>query len=273
MSDATRELRRAQGLCYRCGASSKGLSRCAVCSLKEKQLHSRKRIREVSARPSTRCAQCGLDLGVEYKPKGGRPNKFCSDKCGDAFRNPPKPKRDIMPMLHLCCVHCGIAFTRRYPQATCSSVCRGARLSEQLSGKKYRPRLTYERECTRCRRTFTAGTALATLCRYCVRAVDPNRNHGKHEKRAKRAGVPYVYGISAEKVFERDGWRCHLCGCKTPKKLRGTYKPNAPEIDHIVPINAKGGSPGHVWENVACSCHNCNMTKGARIVGQLRLVV
>lgn len=74
--------------------------------------------------------------------------------------------------------------------------------------------------------------------------------------------------IDPIKVFDRDRWRCHLCGCKTPRRLRGTNEPNAPELDHIVSL-ADGGS--HTWGNVACACRACNGAKGARSVGQLDL--
>lgn len=70
-------------------------------------------------------------------------------------------------------------------------------------------------------------------------------------------------------VFDRDGWCCHLCGCKTPKRLRGTYEDNAPELDHLEPL-ATGGE--HSRRNTACSCRKCNNMKGAKPLGQLRLI-
>lgn len=76
--------------------------------------------------------------------------------------------------------------------------------------------------------------------------------------------------VTAPRVFARDGWRCQLCGTRTPKRLRGTYAPNAPELDHIVPIVAGGG---HTWDNVQCSCRACNGKKGAKTLGQMRLTL
>jgi len=35
-------------------------------------------------------------------------------------------------------------------------------------------------------------------------------------------------------IFERDGYRCYLCGQPTPEELRG-YVPNGPSVDHVVP--------------------------------------
>lgn len=74
--------------------------------------------------------------------------------------------------------------------------------------------------------------------------------------------------IDPIRVLERDKWRCHLCGVKTPKSLRGTMDDRAPEMDHIVAI-ADGGT--HTWGNVACACKRCNRIKGASSKGQLGL--
>ena len=74
--------------------------------------------------------------------------------------------------------------------------------------------------------------------------------------------------INPIRVFERDKWRCHICGRKTPKEKRGTYDDDAPELEHIVSL-ASGGT--HTWGNVACSCRKCNQAKGAASFGQLGL--
>jgi 5-methylcytosine-specific restriction endonuclease McrA len=70
-------------------------------------------------------------------------------------------------------------------------------------------------------------------------------------------------------VFERDRWHCHLCGCRTPQRLRGTFEANAPELDHIIPL-AAGGE--HSRRNTACACRRCNIAKADRPMGQLRLI-
>ncbi|WP_238346266.1 HNH endonuclease [Luteimonas saliphila] len=69
-------------------------------------------------------------------------------------------------------------------------------------------------------------------------------------------------------VFERDKWACHLCGRKTPARLRGSCDPRAPEIDHVLPL-AAGGT--HTWGNVKCACRECNGRKSDRPLGQLGL--
>lgn len=71
-------------------------------------------------------------------------------------------------------------------------------------------------------------------------------------------------------IFERDKWRCHMCGCSTPKRLRGTFEPNAPELDHVIPL-AAGGE--HSRRNTACSCRKCNIEKADKPIGQLSLAI
>ncbi len=91
-----------------------------------------------------------------------------------------------------------------------------------------------------------------------------------HRHRARYHGVEYE-PIRVYEVFERDGWKCQMCGRKTPKQLRGTFKPNAPELDHRIPM-AMGG--GHLWDNVQCACRECNGRKGGRsAVGQMPLFI
>ena len=79
-----------------------------------------------------------------------------------------------------------------------------------------------------------------------------------HRARARRAGVEYV-PVSALSILDRDGWRCQICGIATPRRLRGTYAPNAPELDHVVPLAQKGP---HTPSNLQCACRACNNAKG-----------
>lgn len=139
------------------------------------------------------------------------------------------------------CRVCGTTHVRRAPNiATCSRFCESQRLAAQALS-----RLMY--------RKSEESRAL--------------RRRAKAKRRAAIHGVEYE-NIDPIKVFERDKWRCHLCGNKTPRKLRGTMDDRAPELEHIVSL-ADGGS--HTWGNVACACRKCNNTKGAASFGQLGL--
>jgi hypothetical protein len=60
-------------------------------------------------------------------------------------------------------------------------------------------------------------------------------------------------------VLERDNWICQLCGLEAPKELRGFIHPRAPEIGHIIPVNADGPDD---LSNLRCECRGCNSFKG-----------
>lgn len=64
-------------------------------------------------------------------------------------------------------------------------------------------------------------------------------------------------------VFERDEWKCYLCGQQTLKSKRGTTHNLAPELDHIIPLS-RGGP--HTRANSACSCRGCNGKKGSKVI-------
>ena len=135
------------------------------------------------------------------------------------------------------------------------------------------------RPCCRCGMKAAGIGEMRRYCRPCketakresaakVRASESGRARRRADKAMRRAAERGAHAdrIDPIRVFGRDGWRCHLCGCKTPHRLRGSYEPNAPELDHVIPL-ALGGT--HTWGNVRCACRACNGKKGARPLGQL----
>ena len=61
-------------------------------------------------------------------------------------------------------------------------------------------------------------------------------------------------------VFARDGFTCQYCG----------LRPHRSELnlDHVIPRSLGGKT---TWENVVCSCVDCNRRKGGRTPHQARL--
>lgn len=131
----------------------------------------------------------------------------------------------------------------------------------------------HERQCAKCGSTFVparTGGRFQTICSDECRAIAKrdNKRPSKKARRAKERGASRADRIDPIKVFERDGWRCMICGRKTPQSARGTTDPRAPELDHIVAISLGGA---HAWDNVQCACRRCNAKKGASVYGQLHL--
>jgi HNH endonuclease len=103
---------------------------------------------------------------------------------------------------------------------------------------------------------------VSNSCGCLMRELSARRmtTHGMYDCRsAQKHGAVFVRFNKLD-VFEEAGWRCYICGCDTPRELRGKMKANSPELDHIIPL-ARGGS--HTRENAACACRRCNTRKWA----------
>lgn len=75
--------------------------------------------------------------------------------------------------------------------------------------------------------------------------------------------------VAIERLYARDGGRCHLCGKRVPPAAKYPDRRSA-SIDHIVPVS-EGGE--HSYRNTALAHLGCNLAKSARPVGeQLRLI-
>lgn len=124
------------------------------------------------------------------------------------------------------------------------------------------------RPCVECGTVFATsyGDKRQSLCSDACGRRQARRKRKPFERARLRGAT--VETFDPIEIMERDGWRCQLCSRKTPKKLRGTYEPNAPELDHIVPL-AIGGA--HSRANTQCLCRECNGVKGAKPLGQQRL--
>jgi len=213
--------------------------------------------------------------GSHYHPKRLDRSKACSRECGFKVRDFIRSiKANGGRVTHRAkrrhCDHCGKPFTQRNNRVTCSIHCandRAERLRVQAS------QLSDEATCQECHRLYapvSSGGRPSLYCSdECRGAVTQRRNRISRllRKRRLRSGM-HKDRIDPIKVFERDAWRCGICGLNTDKTKRGTWHPKAPELDHIVAL-ANGGT--HTWDNVQCSHRSCNGSKGATNYGQLSL--
>jgi 5-methylcytosine-specific restriction endonuclease McrA len=221
------------------------------------------------------CVGCGVTF---KKTTSASKGMYCSRRCAFAhykewrvFRAKKVIASVEKQATERACLECGAMFSATVARKViCGPQCATKRYVRIRAGRKHI--LPKTLICKHCNTSFQLvyGNKRRTYCSdVCASRHERQVSGGSNVQRAKKAGVARVYGISWQKVCARDGWRCQLCGCATPKRLRGTYKPNAPEIDHIVPMGAGGG---HTWDNVQCSCRQCNSNKGAKPLGQQRLI-
>ena len=94
------------------------------------------------------------------------------------------------------------------------------------------------------------------------------RMYGSYRKRCLAYGGFYNKEVLPKAVFERDKWKCHVCGKKTHKIYQYDDPRSATVDHHPIPLS-KGGD--HDWHNVRCACSMCNALKGNNWNGQRRL--
>lgn len=206
------------------------------------------------------CKKCGK-IWIKPVTKGRIP-KYCSSKCRPRYPLSGKvyPPKWVVKI----CLYCGVEYRTQngHVQKFCSLECAAKNTADVK--KDNRP----AHQCRKCGKHFYRPKRNTDSYVYCSRKCAGNGRvgirkeairvkTGSARKRAKAHGVEYEE-IDILSVFERDMWRCQICGKKTPKENRGTKYSNAPEIDHRTPIS-KGGN--HKYDNVQCACRSCNLKK------------
>jgi hypothetical protein len=211
---------------------------------------------------SRTCEHCGKQFAVSDTAIAGR---WCSRTCqwqDNPNQYPLRKPRRVTPSVVISCLVCRQEFTATLGRKYCSNVC--------YLKRKERP--TSTKLCKECSGEYQ-GTENRVFCSDACSSKHARRKYkraygNKYRHRARKAGVLYE-PINILTVFERDGWRCQICGVKTPKRLRGKNEDRSPELDHRIPI-AMGGD--HTYGNVQCACRACNLKKlDRKILGQLPL--
>lgn len=138
-----------------------------------------------------------------------------------------------------------------------------------LYPKNRRRRLTAG-YCVICSTSYVSYFPLDVTCSATCQEIHARtvKKTGKDRRRARERGA-YIEDVSRKRVFERDGYRCHLCGRKTLKGKRAPH-PRSPSLDHVIPL-AKGGR--HESINCRCACFLCNSRKGDRGGGEQLLLI
>lgn len=103
--------------------------------------------------------------------------------------------------------------------------------------------------------------------KYCSKECCERTNNAiKKDKRIKKMREKIVdRGITLEKLYERDGGICKICGAKCDWDDKYVHESGCiitgnsyPSIDHIKPLS-KGGL--HSWDNIQLACRHCNTVK------------
>jgi hypothetical protein len=208
------------------------------------------------------CPVCGTRFIAQGKGSG---KLYCSHECSTRQEHDMRNMKRQANTPTGVCPQCGEAFKKRRKKGTyCSRKCyaESRKAKEQTS------------ICPACGQEFNQrGHKLKYCSHSCsVKAQAEVYRRNTTTRRALRVTNGNVETINPKEIFERDGWRCQLCGKKVDKRLyktKGTaMHSSAPSLDHIIPIS-RGGE--HTKANVQCACYLCNCRKGNKVIGQLRL--
>lgn len=171
------------------------------------------------------------------------------------------------------CRNCGCFEIRKYNRSlTRGNLCEKCR-SHELYKNWHSDNIDKTRYCKWCgdkyqmeyNESFCSDKCRGNQKRKYDKRIGATRTHAQ---RAKKYGGVAKYNIKAIKVFERDNWKCKICGCKVQKE--NIYNDNAAELDHIVPLSIGGH---HTYSNIQTSCRKCNLKKSNTFNGQLLLGV
>lgn len=97
------------------------------------------------------------------------------------------------------------------------------------------------------------------------------KNNPERQREANRRRHAIKQSVDAEKIdllvlYERDNWTCYLCGLSVDPKLKWP-DPGSASQEHVIPL-AKNGT--HTWDNVRLAHWGCNLSKGAKLLEDLK---
>lgn len=187
------------------------------------------------------CAWCGKD---HETPRGN--GRFCSLGCVRAMANYEAGK-NVCPL----------------PQGHPA-------LPERIPNRAKWPSVrVFFTTCAVCSTLFATPYTVSTCSQPCARVKRRWARREEEHRRRARERQAFVAPVDRQQIFERDRWRCHICG----KKIRRTAPaphPLSPSIDHVIPL-AVGGT--HEPANVRAAHFLCNALKAHRGGGEQLMLI
>ncbi len=215
-------------------------------------------------RRGCRCEQCRLANSLRSKRwrSSGRETLYrnACEWCGAWFESTHSETR--------CCSQPCAQWKLRHEPSMCRALATIPPKPAQVAAVSTARRLT-SGQCRVCRAWFVSIHAHVVCSTACQSIKDRERRHqGAARRRARKRGA-YRADVRRTRVFEGDGYRCHLCGKKCRKGAK-VPQPKAPTIDHVVPLNV-GGT--HEPVNCRTACFLCNATKRDQGGGEQLLLI
>jgi 5-methylcytosine-specific restriction endonuclease McrA len=200
--------------------------------------------------PVKRCVGCGSRFNERRGLRGRRIGRgeFCTPECKRELAGNEHQKLQARRMLYRATVRMKSSRQklRKTPLvAGPCCVCGELLIARQLT--------KHALHCEGC--VTEAQQAVISACR--------------DRRKARKRGAFKTTRVHRRKVFERDKWRCHICGGRIDKSLTSPDRGSA-TLDHIVPL-AFGGE--HTMHNIKAAHYGCNSRRGHRAEFQTVLAV
>lgn len=199
-----------------------------------------------------------------YSPKYGSMDDYNAarkQKRQESIKQKEKEK-ESRKQIKICEI-CGVEFeTYQSSRVCCSHECSEKYETEKRIRQKQQfeqEQLSIDRICKNCGTVFHCINVCQRYCSTeCAKKMSKSRERAK---RRLRIDENYIEDVSLEKLYERDGGICYLCGRKTNYNdyeikddvfIAGNWYPS---IDHIVPL-CEGGE--HSYKNTKLAHRICN---------------
>lgn len=214
-----------------------GVSRCRDCRRTARAAATLKPPRAPRPRrPPRQCEVCGSAYQPTYSQQ-----RTCGRACGQVLRHGARRPAVQLALVVVCCP-CSAVFCTTDPQRLRCDDCRAR------SG--YLPVPDAERGCSECGALFVALKTGGRRRQYCS---DSCRRRATSRRSKVKRGAFVISKRSRLKIYRRDLWCCHLCGCHV---RTDTHQPWSATLDHLTP-RSKGGTDdpsnlatAHLWCNV-----------------------
>lgn len=152
------------------------------------------------------------------------------------------------------------------------SVVKNATVIIKAPRKQWHVRIFVAGACCVCGQHFASSKRRGREwhCKECVTETERDQTKAaKARRKALQRGAFKADRVYRKRVFERDKWKCHICGGRIDKSLRAPDRGSA-TLDHIVPL-AFGGE--HTMHNIKAAHYGCNSRRGHHAEFQTVLAV
>lgn len=248
-------------------------SSCAACRRKANVEYQRQ-LRAANPTPPRvfTCKACGAEIVRVWKSGTAT---YC-DGCKPAVRSrhqrvgDAKRREERGTTLATHCHYCGAEFDQPKKRSRHPASCFACQRQRHYAYMKARvTERIAEARCVDCGEPVNSKRKGPRLrCEGCrkLRQLERWREYAgrfNHIRRARMRGVGSE-NFTRREIFDRDGWRCGICGRKIRKAIKYPH-PMSAALDHKIPLGANAGAT-HSRLNAQPAHKVCNERKNKRVV-------